>query len=75
MTDLRTEREKAGFTQAELSAASGVPQGVISDIESGVTANPRFETVRKLAMVLHFDVCSLALGRTESEQTDDSRAS
>lgn len=56
MTTLQEERKKANMTQAELSLRSGVPQPVISDIEKGVTKNPRFETIRKLAAVLNFDI-------------------
>lgn len=48
LTTLRQEREKAKLTQAELSHLSGVPQAVISDIEKGITQNPRLETVKNL---------------------------
>ena len=61
MTTLRQEREKAKLTQAELSHISGVPQAVISDIEKGVTKNPRLETVKKLAIALDFDVLDLRI--------------
>lgn len=61
MTTLRDEREKAKLTQAELSQKSGVPQAVISNIEKGITKNPRLETVRKLACVLNFDITELRI--------------
>ena len=61
MTTLRQEREKARLTQAELSRISGVPQAVISDIEQGITMNPRLETVKKLAFVLHFNITELQI--------------
>lgn len=54
---LRKKRLQKKMSQQELSAASGVPQGVISDIESGSTLNPRFDTVIKLAKALG---CSVA---------------
>ena len=59
LTTLREEREKAKLTQVELSQLSGVSQAVISDIEKGITKNPRFDTVRKLATALGFDLADL----------------
>ena len=61
LTTLRQEREKARLTQAELSQISGVPQAVISDIEKGITKNPRFETVKKLSTALHFNISDLEI--------------
>ena len=52
MLPLRDLRIKKGLTQQELSAKTGIAQGVISDIESGSTQNPRFDTVVKLAEAL-----------------------
>lgn len=57
MIRLRDLRIKKGLTQQELSFMSGIAQGVISDIESGATQNPRFDTVIKLAKALG---CSVA---------------
>lgn len=54
---LREMRLKRKMTQQELSVRSGIAQGVISDIESGSTQNPRFDTVIKLAKALD---CSVA---------------
>ena len=61
LTTLRQEREKAKLTQAELSQISGVPQAVISDIEKGITKNPRFETIKKLSTALHFNISDLQI--------------
>lgn len=61
VTTLKQEREKAKLTQAELARMSGVPQAVISDIEAGVTKNPRFETVKKLCSVLNFNITELQI--------------
>lgn len=66
MTTLRAEREKAKLTQSELSRLSGVPQAVISDIEKGITKNPRLDTIRRLSSVLCFDISDFVVV-TETE--------
>lgn len=68
VTTLRQEREKAKLTQAELSQLSGVPQAVISDIEKGITKNPRLDTVKKLAYALHFDIADLLISEEAAGQ-------
>lgn len=68
MTTIKQERERAKLTQAELSRTSGVPQAVISDIEAGITKNPRFETVKKLCSVLHIDITELQIVEGEAAQ-------
>ena len=45
---LRTIRELAGFSQAELARRTGISQGHISQLESG-QKRPRPQTVRLLA--------------------------
>lgn len=66
MIPLRKMREKNGLTQQELSAKTGIGQGIISDIERGATKNPRFETVAKLAEALNCPISDFL--------KDDSRA-
>lgn len=61
LTTLRKEREKARMTQADLSRVTGVSQAVISNIEKGVTRSPRFDTVRRLATALGFDIKELEI--------------
>lgn len=56
MIPLRKMRLVKNITQQELAVRSGIPQGVISDIESGATRNPRFDTVVKLANALGMSV-------------------
>lgn len=56
MIPLRDMRLKRKITQQELAVRSGIPQGVISDIESGATRNPRFDTVVKLANALGMSI-------------------
>lgn len=50
--DLGTMRRRRGWSQAELSRRSGVPQPMISEIESGVVSDPRIRTISKLANAL-----------------------
>lgn len=45
MIDLAAMRKQKQLTQNELATKSGVKQSVISDIESGKTESPRYETV------------------------------
>ena len=48
---LRTLREKAGLTQAELAAASGLPIGSIRNYEQG-QREPKWQAVFRLARAL-----------------------
>ena len=50
------------MTQEQLAAASGLEQAVISKIERGAVANPRFDTVCKLAEGLRLDPRALKFG-------------
>lgn len=49
---MRQIRESRGMTQSELAKETGIPQSVISDIESGKTKNPRIDTMEAIARVL-----------------------
>ena len=46
-------RERAGYTIRQLEDLSGVSKSVISELESGKSNNPRFETINKLAIALN----------------------
>lgn len=65
---LREIRLKKNMTQQELSAASGIAQGVISDIESGATKNPRFDTVVKLAKALECPISEFLTSTASDEK-------
>ena len=52
-------RAKRGWTQAELSRRSGVPQNTISQIETSVQ-DPRVNTLRRLATALGVSLDALA---------------
>ncbi len=49
-------KKKKGLTNEELSNLSGVPKGTIDKILSGVTKDPKLETLKAIARVLE---CSL----------------
>lgn len=56
---LEAMRKRRNLNQRELSARSGVPQPVISEIESGKKPNPRIGTLHKLALALKCTVDDL----------------
>jgi transcriptional regulator with XRE-family HTH domain len=62
---LRAARERRGWTQEELEAASGVDQGVISRLELGKSSTPTIDTVRKLEAALKLRPGSLEFGAEE----------
>lgn len=50
--NLRSFRERAGLSQAELARRAGVPQPAISRLEAGRTPTVRLEHLARLAAVL-----------------------
>ena len=56
---LRELRLKRRMNQIQLAQLSGVPQGMISDIEAGKIAAPRVDTMHKLATALKCTVDDL----------------
>lgn len=60
-------RKMKGISQAELSRKSGIPQGVISYIESGRTKSPRIDTMLAIAKALDCTIDELTM---EGGQTD-----
>ncbi len=64
---LQRAREKKGWTQEQLEAASGIDQRSISKIERGETADPRNSTVIALEDALDLERGTLVFGqRSES---------
>lgn len=49
-------KKEKGLTNEELSQRSGVPLGTLSKITSGITKDPKLETLKSIAKVLD---CSL----------------
>lgn len=49
---VREARLRARLTQDQLAEKSGLDQTTISDFETGRSANPRLDTVRRLAKAL-----------------------
>ena len=52
---LRELRQKKGWTQERLSAASGVDQPTISNLEHGRIKSPSFNVISRLAKALGVD--------------------
>ena len=52
-------RKRRRLNQQQLSSASGVPQPMISQIETGDVANPTIKTLHKLATALKCTVDDL----------------
>ena len=53
---IREYQKRMGITSQELSERSGVPKGTLDKILSGVTKDPKLETLKAIARVLN---CSL----------------
>ena len=51
--NLRTARRIADLTQEQLAQKAGVDQTTISALERGISRNPSYETVVKLARALN----------------------
>ena len=70
---VRQRRKALGMTQEQLEAASGVPQGSISRIESGVADDVYASTVLGFAKALQVSTDSL-LGMAPLEQAPSQSA-
>ncbi len=66
---VRLERERAGMTQEQLSAAAGLRQGHISRIENGEIRNVQGETLVRLARALNVTTDSL-LGLSDESDVE-----
>lgn len=49
---VREARKRKRMTQDDLAKASGLDQTTISDLETGRNANPRLDTIQRLAEAL-----------------------
>ena len=56
---LEDMRRKRRLSQVQLARLSGIPQAMISNIESGNTRSPRVDTLAKLALALKCTVDDL----------------
>lgn len=59
---LKTARERKGWTQEQLAAASGLSQATISNLEANPESRPAFDTVVDLAKALGLDPQALRFG-------------
>ena len=57
--NIKKYREKIGISQDKLSKLAGITLHTITKIESGVTPDPRIETVKKIADALGVSVDDL----------------
>jgi len=57
--NIKKYRKKKGVSQDKLSKLAGVTYNTVIKIESGVTLNPRVETLRLIAKALDVTVDSL----------------
>lgn len=63
--NIKSIREKRGVSQDKLSKLAGVTLHTITKIESGVTLDPRIETVKKIASALGVSIDDLINKNTE----------
>ena len=61
---LRAERKRAGLTQKELAAQTGMNHRHISAIEKGDTPDPRHSSICRLAHALNISVEAFCFDRT-----------
>lgn len=52
---LKMLRGERGLSQVGLSRTAGVPSATLAAIEAGVSKNPRYDTVIKIAVALQVD--------------------
>lgn len=52
-------REKHGISQNQLAKQTGISQSALSDIENGMTKNPRIDTLLKICEVLKVPIEAL----------------
>jgi transcriptional regulator with XRE-family HTH domain len=56
---LKAARQRRKLTQLQLARLSGIAQGMISKLENGQIAEPRFSTVMSLARALNLEPSAL----------------
>ena len=66
---LKSAREGAMLTQAELSQQADVSVVTISRLETGDSASPRPATIKRLASALEMDAGILMWGETRTRAT------
>lgn len=58
--NIKKYRAKRGISQDKLSKLAGITLHTITKIESGVTLDPRIETIKKIACALGVSIDDLA---------------
>ncbi|KMT21568.1 helix-turn-helix domain-containing protein [Clostridium cylindrosporum] len=69
---LKHAREEKKLTLKSLADISGVGQSTISDIENGLSKNPRRDTLNKLANALDVSISDLFSDTTSNKNEDTS---
>ena len=65
-------KKRKGLTNEELSNLSGIPKGTIDKILSGVTKDPKLETLKAIARVLECSLDDFDDSGNRSRQTEPS---
>lgn len=68
---LKAIREKKGLSHPDLESLSGVKSRTLQDVEYGVTKQPGFETVVKMATALDVSLDELIGHKTSESATRD----
>lgn len=71
---LTTLKESSGFSWADLSASTGLPDSTIRKIFSGETADPRLETISLIVAALGGSLDAMLAGDIRSNEANDSHS-
>lgn len=61
---IRSARQKKGWSQDEVVRRTGVSKRVLSKLERGDTVNPTLETLQRLADALDIELVIVPIGKT-----------
>ena len=69
---LNTLKKACGYTWAEISTLSGIPEATIKKIFTGETADPRFETIAKLVLSMGGNLNDIVDGNRKAKVEENS---
>lgn len=67
---LKTLKQAKNLTVRDLAKLTNIPEGTITNILSGKTENPSFDTIQKLAIALDADISYIIGGSKIEELTN-----
>lgn len=67
---LKTLKQAKNLTVKDLAKLTKIPEGTITNVLSGKTENPSFDTIQKLAIALDADI-SYIIGGQKLEELED----